>query len=53
MIYLINPASIWTNLGLPHFCNFVVTKYILNSIQLKSIENATVLSVTFCPYHFV
>jgi len=27
----------------------VVTKYIVNSIQLKSIEIATILSVTFCP----
>jgi len=31
----------------------VVTKYIFNSIELKSIEIATILSVTFCPYHFV
>jgi len=24
-----------------------------NSIELKSIEIATILSMTFCPYHFV
>jgi len=31
----------------------VATKYIFNSIQLKSIEIATILFVTFCPYQFV
>jgi len=31
----------------------VVTKYKFNSIELKSRKIATILSVPFCPYHFL
>jgi len=31
----------------------VVTKYKFNSIELKSIKNATILSLPFRQYHFI
>ena len=31
----------------------MVTELKFNSVELESIEIATILSVPFCPYHFV